>query len=73
MDIELSGKFSELRYQPFLKGEYLKALSLVGEQELHIVDADELDVVLIGGHVDSFEEEVDWCRAVETHKIKRQL
>lgn len=73
VNVQVSSQFTQFRNEFFLERENLEAFGLVGKQELHVVDANQLDVVLIDSHVDCFQQQVHCSGTVETHEVEWEL
>ena len=56
-----------------LKLKLLDSSSLLGKHELHVINADKLDVVGIDSIVEGLKHQVNWGGAVKVHEIQWML
>ena len=56
-----------------LKLKLLDSSRLLGKHELHVINADQLDVVGIDSIVEGLKHQVNWGGAVEVHEIQWML
>lgn len=56
-----------------LKLKLLDSSRLLGKHELHVINADQLDVVGIDSIVECLKHQVNWGGAVEVHEIQWML
>ena len=71
--VQVGGKLAKSASHLILKLKLLDPSGLLGEHELHVINADKLDVVGIDSIVEGFKHQVNWGGAVEVHEIQRML
>lgn len=73
VDVEIGGKLAKSACHLILKLKLLDPSRLLGKHELHVIDADQLDVVGIDRIVEGLKHQVNWSGAVEVHEIQGML
>jgi len=71
--VQVGGKLAKSAGHLILKLKFLDPSRLLGKHELHVIDADKLDVVGIDSIVEGLKHQVNWGGAVEVHEIQRML
>ena len=73
VDIQVGCKLAKSAGDLILELKFLDSRRLLGKHELHVVDADQLDVVGIDSVVEGLEHQVNRGGPVKVHEIQRML
>jgi hypothetical protein len=73
VDIQVGGKLAKSAGDLILELKFLDSRRLLGKHELHVINADELDVVGIDSVVECLEHQVNRGGPVEVHEIQGML
>lgn len=68
VNVFFRGKSSEFSCNPILKVKFTVTFSLVRQHELHVINTDYTDIVVVYTCSKGLKNLFNWCRSVEVHK-----